>query len=181
VFDIFVSRPHPQPRARFAHPVSRRIFRTVCAVFLLIVCFGAARDAEAKAWFVQVGGQSLSFSPADMTIAPGDQVTFMNLGGVHNVVADDGSFRCAHGCDGTANGDGNASGSIWSATVSFGGPKIIGYFCEVHGSPGQGMFGTIRVVSNAPLIPAPTLGIAALMLLASTLIGVISWKRKRNC
>ena len=40
---------------------------------------------------------------------------------------------------------GHRSAAAWSATVAFPTPGTIGYFCEVHGAPGQGMFGTINV------------------------------------
>ena len=45
------------------------------------------------------------FHPDTLTINAGDSVTFIALDddlivtGPHNVVADDGSFRCARGCD----------------------------------------------------------------------------------
>ena len=38
------------------------------------------------------------FSPANLSIATGDSVSWVNTGGFHNVVADDFSFRCANGC-----------------------------------------------------------------------------------
>src|SRR5438046_1530095 len=46
------------------------------------------------------------FVPSPLTINVGDTVTFYiygdagDTGTPHNVVADDGSFRCARGCDG---------------------------------------------------------------------------------
>src|SRR5678815_1365636 len=90
-------------------------------------------DACAKQWFVQSGGAQVAFSPQFLTIQAGDSVTFLNLGGNHNVVADDGSFRCAHGCDGDGQGgSGNATDSFWFATVAFPNAGTVGYFCEPH-------------------------------------------------
>ena len=83
-----------------------------------------------------------TFSPSNLTIEVGDTVTFVNTGGLHNVEADDGSFRCAEGCDGQG-GNGNPSSSAWSATVTFNNPGTVDYFCEVH--VGFGMTGTIVV------------------------------------
>lgn len=96
------------------------------------------------------------FSPAVLTINVGDSVHFYQYAdtfftGPHNVVADDGSFRCARGCDGEG-GDGTpASDSICgplggcgysSASVrmdftrEFDVPGIVKYHDEVTGAPG---------------------------------------------
>jgi plastocyanin len=113
--------------------------------FCLLVSCAVAQAASA---IVNVGGDNPpTFSPASITITKGDTVTFINKGGLHNVVADDNSFRCAHGCDGSG-GNGAASLSTWVVSLTFNTPGTIGYYCEIHGSPGQGMFGTITV--NAP-------------------------------
>ena len=121
----------------------------VCAA-----CVGGS--ASAATVIVNVGGSAgLVFTPQTVTVDVGDTVTFVNKGGVHNAVADDGSFRCARGCDGDGrNGNGNASNSNWIASVTMNKPGTVGYFCEVHGMPGTGMFGTI-VVQGAPPPPPP--------------------------
>lgn len=90
---------------------------------------------------VQVG-PSLSFSPANLTIQPGDTVTWTNAGGTHNVEAADGSFRCANGCDGQG-GNGNPSNNAWTASVVFNTVGVFDYFCAVH--QGAGMTGRITV------------------------------------
>ena len=91
---------------------------------------------------VQVGGMMngyygdtpvFAYYPANLTIRAGDTVTFVNQGGLHNVVADDGSFRCADGCDG-AGGSGTPSTDAWSATVAFPRAGTFPYHCEVHGA-----------------------------------------------
>ena len=83
-----------------------------------------------------------TFSPSTVTIAAGGTVTFTNLGGLHNVVADDGSFRCANGCDGSG-GDGNAAANAWSVTITFPTAGSVPYNCEVHVA--VGMTGTVIV------------------------------------
>ncbi len=91
----------------------------------------------------------LTFSPATRTVRVGDTVTWRNAGGLHNVVADDGSFRCATGCDGVGGGNGEPSSSAWSFSRTFTTPGNVNYFCEVHGAPGgRGMAGTIQVVAR---------------------------------
>jgi len=89
-----------------------------------------------------VTADGVAFSPRNLTIRAGDSVTFRNGGGFHNVAADDGSFRCAAGCDG-AGGNGDPSNAAWAAVVTFDDPGTVGYKCEVHA--GMGMTGTITV------------------------------------
>jgi plastocyanin len=111
-----------------------------------VLCLLFAGLAQAENHTVTVS--SNRFSPAQLTINVGDTVTFTNAGGFHNASADDGSFRCAQGCDGVGNGNGNPSNNTWSATVSFDAPGVHPYRCEVHGD--MGMTGTITVEGTAP-------------------------------
>jgi plastocyanin len=107
---------------------------------------------KATNFIVNVGGSGKTFVPQTLTIHVGDTVKFVNKGGVHNVVADDGSFRCARGCDGDgAGGNGGASSSNWVASVTFTQAATVGYFCETHGMPGGGMFGTVNVQVPTPV------------------------------
>jgi plastocyanin len=95
------------------------------------------------------------FQPDALTIAVGDYVTFwvsasfINTG-PHNVVADDGSFRCALGCDG-AGGDGTPRDvtSRWSFTRAFDRPGTVKYHDEV-----SGLAGVINVVGSTSLFTA---------------------------
>ena len=97
-------------------------------------------------------GPGPSYSPATLTIAVGDTVKFTNRGGLHNVKANDNSFRCAHGCDGDGQGgNGAASTEIWHASVTFHSTGTIGYYCETHGTPTTGMRGTIIVQPTTPV------------------------------
>jgi hypothetical protein len=83
-------------------------------------------------------------------------VTFVNAGGApHNVDADDGSFRCAQGCDGQG-GDGTPSAQAWSSTVTFAQAGTFGYHCDVHGS--MGMNGSITVQGASAPANVPITG-----------------------
>jgi plastocyanin len=144
---------------------------------LLALCLtGIFSSAAASAAIVNVGGNSNGFSPQTLTINVGDSVTFVNKGGLHNVVADDGSFRCARGCDGDGKGgSGNASSSNWVTTVTFTTAGTVGYFCEIHGMPGAGMFGTITVQGAVPppplpVDPIPLLGANVLVMLIGAIL-----------
>jgi plastocyanin len=82
------------------------------------------------------GQPSACFSPLTQIIAVGDSVTFSSYAdfvntGPHNVVADDGSFRCALGCDGKG-GDGTPRDptSQWRFTLTFDKPGIVTYHDE---------------------------------------------------
>jgi plastocyanin len=97
-------------------------------------------------------GPGTTYTPATLTIAVGDTVKFTNRGGLHNVKANDNSFRCAHGCDGDGHGgNGAASSDIWFALRTFDTVGTIGYYCETHGTPTTGMRGTIIVQPTTPV------------------------------
>ncbi|HEX7914752.1 plastocyanin/azurin family copper-binding protein [Rudaea sp.] len=104
-------------------------------------------SATASDHQVSVGGSNDAFSPSTLTINAGDTVTFTEVSGSHNVVSDTpGLFRCANGCDGDGKGgNGNVAGNNWSVTISFPTAGTFGYYCEAHGAPGVGMYGTVRV------------------------------------
>jgi plastocyanin len=130
--------------------------RRIQAGIFALVALALGSVAHAATFIVNVGGNAPpAFSPQIITIAPGDTVTFVNKGGFHNVVADDGSFTCAHGCKGDTQGDtGAPSSSNWIFSLSFATAGTVGYYCVVHGAPGQGMYGTINV--RAPQPPPAT-------------------------
>lgn len=110
----------------------------------------AGPAALAADHIVEVGRNGLTFTPGLLTISRGDTVTFINIIGNHNVVADSGAFRCANGCD-NAGGNGNLSTDLWRATVQFDHAGTFGYYCQAHGDPdGTGMTGTVNVVETAP-------------------------------
>ena len=153
--------------------------RNLAIVCLLLL---AAPCARAAIVLVDVGGTQLVFTPQTVTINKGDTVTFVNKGGDHNVAADDGSFRCARGCDGMG-GNGNASNANWTASVTFDKPGTVGYFCEIHGAPNQGMFGTVIVQGAAQeesKLAVPSGGIALYVLLACAVILVALRRQRRS-
>lgn len=82
------------------------------------------------------------FSPAALTIDVGDSVTFFGYAeimstGPHNVVADDGSFRCALGCDGEGgNGTPLDNQKAWHFTRTFNTVGTINYHDEVGHAKG---------------------------------------------
>ena len=108
----------------------------------------AAIHARAADHRVDVGGTSVRFDPQDITINVGDTVTWVSVSPQpHNVHANDGSFRCAVGCDGDGHG-GNGGPRIgpWSATVAFPHAGVFGYRCDPHAA--YGMVGVVRVVDG---------------------------------
>lgn len=113
------------------------------AIALALVLALAAVPARAASFDVNIS--NLAFTPSNLTIHVGDSVTWHGDGEQHNVRADDGSFRCAQGCDG-AGGDGSPSASAWSFTRTFNQAGVVRYFCEIHGAQGGiGMAGSIVV------------------------------------
>jgi plastocyanin len=133
---------------------SHSLFYAFVSIPLLLLGSGMC---FAKDWNVSVGGTStqsdgyggtysnavLKFNPSSLTINAGDTVTFTGLGGAaHNVHADDDSFRCANGCDGSG-GDGTPSAANWTATVTFNTPGLVKFHCDNHQT--MGMVGNITV------------------------------------
>jgi plastocyanin len=131
---------------------------SITRILPILLLFGAT-SSWAASHTVIVGGTSsdpygsgsavLMFNPSNLTINVGDTVTFTNAGGLHNVAADDGSFRCAGGCanDGQG-GSGDPSDDLWRSTVAFNQAGTVNYHCDVHGS--MGMTGSITVQGTAP-------------------------------
>jgi hypothetical protein len=77
------------------------------------------------------------FSPTPLAIDVGDSVTFYPYAdpfstGPHNVVADDGSFRCSFGCDGEGgSGTPGDYTTHWMFTRTFNTPMVVHYHDEV--------------------------------------------------
>lgn len=121
--------------------------RRITWLVSLFVCLLGAVTAQAQTNHT-VRVVNNRFVPDDLAIQAGDSVTWTNEGMNHNVVADDGSFRCANGCDGEG-GDGDTASNAWSFTRTFATPGTVPYFCEAHGSAGGlGMAGTVVVESG---------------------------------
>ena len=95
----------------------------------------------------EVRTDGVNFVPPDLTIETGDIVNFINDGGTHNILADDGSFKCSDGCSGTGKNLSSApSSNNWNFFLPFNEVGENPYFCELHGaSGGTDMSGTVRV------------------------------------
>ncbi|HPI96711.1 MAG TPA: plastocyanin/azurin family copper-binding protein [Gammaproteobacteria bacterium] len=111
--------------------------KTILKLTLIIITF----SANSKTHEVLVS--SNVFSPSSLIIEAGDTVRWRNTGGTHNVFANDGSFRCANGCD-ASGGDGNPSSLAWVAEVTFRQTGIFNYYCQPHVS--FGMVGSVTVI-----------------------------------
>ena len=103
----------------------------------------AAAPASA-AVFTVTANPDMTFTPAEITLYQGDAIVFVNGGGVHNVRADNDSFRCALNC----SNHGEPSAEPWRATVQFRHLGTLGYYCEAHGDLAGGMRGRITVLDR---------------------------------
>ena len=65
---------------------------------------------------------SSTFSPATVTVAQGDSVTWANAGGLHNVFFDDGSFAQPP----------TPSFAGWTVSRTFDAVGSFTYYCEAH-------------------------------------------------
>jgi len=131
-----------------------RAGRILALIALVLVPGSPARAAVEHVVHVA----DYDFTPKTVTLAPGDTVRWTNDGGghAHNVVADDGSFRCAHGCDGQG-GSGAPDDGAWTASRAFPGSGEFPYFCEVHGGPGGiAMSGKVIVLDPGPCVADET-------------------------
>ncbi|HVT16614.1 MAG TPA: Calx-beta domain-containing protein [Thermoanaerobaculia bacterium] len=121
--------------------MSPRQLAVLCGALALALA-SAARAAN----YTVTATAQLTFVPQDLTINVGDSVTWTNSSGItHNVAADDGSFRCANGCDGQG-GDGTPAGN-WTFTRVFNQAGTVAYHCQVHGTYYGHMVGSIVVRS----------------------------------
>lgn len=86
------------------------------------------------------------YSPQQVTIHPGDMVTWHYQGGTnsHPTAADDGTTWPVFILN-TANPD---------MSLTFPKAGIIPYHCQFHGAPGTGMYGVITVAAALAVAPA---------------------------
>jgi|GEM_PF-2266231 len=153
-------------------------FHTLSLVLLLAsLAVGTAPAAEAANFDVRVINNS--FVPRDITIQEGDTVTWTNEGVLHNVRADDNSFRCANGCD-SQGGNGAPASNSWTVTLTFDQAGDVPYHCEFHGfSGGIGMAGTVTV-EGAPVVNNGNLTLAAANIPVSESVGTVQVRVDRN-
>jgi plastocyanin len=113
------------------------------AVVLAVVVTVAGGARAANQTVTALSGPN-RFSLPDVTITQGEQVTFVNGSGNHNVHFDDGSFDMPA----------SPSTTGWSYPRTFNDVGAFRYYCEAHGGPnGVGMSGIVRVVAPSP--PGP--------------------------
>jgi plastocyanin len=118
------------------------------AITLALALTALASPAARAATFNVQATAQLTFVPSTITINVGDSVTWTNATDLtHNVYAEDGSFRCANGCD-DQGGDGTPVGH-WTFTRTFNQAGTIQYECQIHGVT-YGMMGTIVVQAATP-------------------------------
>jgi len=117
---------------------------------LALFCSSSALATE---YSVSIGDDHTDFYPSPLRIAVGDSVRFYSYvdvlpTGPHNVVADDGSFRCARFCD---NGSGGATPiDGLSVVVTFSVPGVVRYHDE-----GSSATGIIIVEGTSPFEIGP--------------------------
>lgn len=117
-----------------------RTFVLVAVLSALLLAGQGAAQGSAPAprqltaqTLVQLVGTT--FDPTPVEIDAGDSVEWQNSGGLHNVVADDGSFT-----------SGDPSSDWTSFSHLFSAPGIYAYHCAVHGAAGgSGMAGVVVV------------------------------------
>jgi plastocyanin len=96
---------------------------------------------------ITISGGGTAFSPATVTIDPGQPVCWTWTGSEHTVRGDDGSFT---------SGPPAASATFQR---TFNAPGTYGYHCQVHGTPTTGMRGTVVVRGNSGGTGAGTLAL----------------------
>ena len=89
---------------------------------------------------VTVAIQVLQFVPQDITVPVGTRVAWVNDGGRHQIVADDGSFQSQP-----------LTTAQQKFVYQFRRPGVFPYHCFFHGGAGgKGMAGVVTVVERTP-------------------------------
>ncbi len=115
-----------------------RVRSAIGAVLLAGAALPSLYAAPASAAEVDVTIVDFLYDPDPVLVEPGDTITWTNLDpGPHTVSANDGSFTSYLN-----------EGESFTLTVDENGE--IGYYCKLHGAPGEGMAGTIQVGAEAP-------------------------------
>lgn len=106
---------------------------------LVLAAALASVALPAAAANVDVNVSDNVFNPPQVVIQAGDTVTWSNVQGTHNVVADDATFS-----------SGEPSPAPWTFSYTFTTPGSFGYYDELNGGPGgQGMSGVVVVQDEA--------------------------------
>ena len=145
-FDSDPVQPGASAKVTFSTPGTYHYFCRINPSKMngLVVVEGtpAANTNRVEALDPAIEGESLRFSPADLTAPAGSTVLFANVGGKpHTLTADNGSFDT--GVVAPAEG-GRFAGS--NATIVLKQPGAIPFHCEIHPAV---MKGTITVTGDA--------------------------------
>jgi plastocyanin len=101
---------------------------------------GTGTAVQQKAAPVTVAIQVLSFVPQDITVPVGTRVAWVNDGGRHQIVADDGAFQSQP-----------LTAAQQRFVYQFRRPGVFPYHCFFHGGAGgKGMSGVVTVVERTP-------------------------------
>ncbi|MEO6688290.1 MAG: plastocyanin/azurin family copper-binding protein [Dokdonella sp.] len=109
-----------------------------------IALYAAALQQAHAATYMVTANPDMTFTPASITIYKGDKIRFENAGGLHNLIADDGSFACGFNC----NTNTAPSDRPWVYTIPFNSLGTFGYYCEQHGDLTSGMRGEVIVIDR---------------------------------
>jgi plastocyanin len=122
--------------------------RTPRLIAAVVPALVASAVAAAPVWAADVTVDATPgnlFTPRSAAVRPGETVTFVNAGGFHNVVFDDGSFTRPT----------SASTDPWREPRRFLTAGRFAYHCGIHGaSGGSGMSGVVFVNASG-LVPPP--------------------------
>jgi plastocyanin len=101
---------------------------------------GTAAPPRQAAAPVTVAIQVLQFVPQDITVPVGTRVAWVNDGGRHQIVADDGTFKLQP-----------LTTAQQKFVHQFRRPGVFPYHCSLHGGPGgKGMAGVVTVLERTP-------------------------------
>jgi plastocyanin len=110
-----------------------------------VIAFGcalAAPAAQAATAVVTLNNvPDNQFTPQAITVRVGDTVQWNNVAGIHNVFSDTAGLFTS----------GAPAAAPWTYSFTFTSAGTFGYHCQPHGSPGNGMFGTIVVLDSIEL------------------------------
>jgi plastocyanin len=116
-----------------------------------LLFFALCATAQAENFAVQARNDN-TFTPDELTVKPGDSVTFSNAGGFHNVVWVEGTFD-----DGSQASPPDPALTWPSDPVrTFSDEGTFAYYCEQHGTQqGAGMAGKVMVSTNPVVDESP--------------------------
>lgn len=140
--------------------------KSVSRILMVVVLMLVASVATGAVQTVTVApGGSLSFSPADITVAVGDTVHWVWEGGMHNVASGVPGSPTPYFYSGTPAGAGTTFDVVFDAAFVGANPApggIYDYFCEPHGNFGMVGSVTVEGVTGAASESVSWAGIKAL-------------------